>query len=118
MAEVVSPQMIPDNGIQVAADQVRGAAILCREGNMLGSRAVCVLEDNAHADVALQQEEAGGLTKMAPGRGAQPGLSDGLTENGARLGTPLERFTLGWWCECKRKATCQNEKKDPTGSNF
>lgn len=48
---------------------------------------------------------------MAPGRGAQPGLSDGLTENGARLGTPLERFTLGWWCECKRKATCQNEKK-------
>ena len=53
MDEVVSPQVTPDPGIQVSAEQVRGAAFLCREGSVLGSPAVRVLEDNSRALLAL-----------------------------------------------------------------
>lgn len=48
---------------------------------------------------------------MAPGRGAQPAPSNSLNENGERLEPPLESLTLGWFCECKRGAAFQNEKK-------
>ena len=51
---MVSPQLIPDHGIQVSAERVSGAALLCREGNVLGCLAMCVLEDNSHAVLALR----------------------------------------------------------------
>lgn len=54
MDDVVSAQVIPDHGIQVSAEQVRGAALLCHEGNVLGCPAMCVLEDNSHAVLAPQ----------------------------------------------------------------